>query len=82
MIDVLATAEQARRLQETLGEAVCGAPGDHAGPCRIAWTASYAGGDDVDGSYGLDAEDAAFIREQLEPVAVWPRADVDRSLGL
>lgn len=84
VVDVLATAEQAQRLQKLLGEAVCGAPDDHPGPCRIAWTASYAGGDldDLDGSYGLDAEDAASLREQLEPVPVWPKEDVDSSLGL
>ena len=84
MLDVLATPEQAQRLQSVLGEALCVEPAEHSGACRIAWTAGYAGGDDdaLDGSYGLDAENAAFIREQLEPVPVWPREDVDRSLGL
>jgi hypothetical protein len=45
---------------------------------------SGAGSDenDYDGSYGLDAAEAEFIRSQLEPVPVWPREDVDRSLGI
>ena len=80
VIDVLATAEQAQRLQGILGAAVCGAPTDHVGPCRIAWTEAYVGGDEFEGSYGLDAAEAAFTREQLEPIPVLPTADVDQSL--
>ncbi|WP_143175598.1 hypothetical protein [Cryptosporangium aurantiacum] len=84
MVDVLATAEQVQMLHGIIGRAVCGAPDDHPGPCRIAWTMSGAGSDedDYDGSYGLDAPEAEFIREQLEPVPVWPKEDVDRSLGI
>ncbi|GAA0248317.1 hypothetical protein [Cryptosporangium japonicum] len=81
VVDVLATEAQVIELQALLGETVCGASHEHPGPCRIAWTMSYSG-DDPDGSYGLDAEEAAFVREQLAPVPVWPTADVDNSLGL
>jgi len=83
VVDVLATEAQVQKLKEIIGEAVCGAPDDHVGPCRIAWTMSYTGGDDAfDGSYGLDAEAAEHVRNELEPVSVWPRNEVDRSLGL
>jgi hypothetical protein len=63
----LATAEQAQRLQDVIGEALCDAPAEHPGPCRVAWPMMSVGGDDeaLDGSYGLDAETAAFIGEQL-----------------
>lgn len=62
----------ARLLRSTLGRG------------RIAWSMSYTGGDEesLDGSYDMDVEEAAFIREHLAPVAVWPRHDVDRSLDL
>ena len=84
VVDVLATAEQVQMLHGLIGEAVCGASGEHPGPCRIAWTMSGAGGDEgeYDGSYGLGATEAEFIREQLEPIPVWSKGDVDRSLGI
>jgi hypothetical protein len=84
VVDVLATAEQVQKLHGLIGEAVCAAPEDHSGPCRIAWSMSGAGSDEdeYDGSYGLDAAEAEFIRDQLESVPVWPKEDVDRSLGI
>ncbi|MCI2237986.1 hypothetical protein MO973_38015 [Paenibacillus sp. TRM 82003] len=84
VVDVLATPEQVQELQEVIGEALCAAPGEHPGPCRTAWSIAYVGGgaDDLDGSYGLDQQEAAFIREHLAQVPVWPRAEVDRDLGL
>ncbi|TQS46855.1 hypothetical protein [Cryptosporangium phraense] len=84
VVNVLATPEQVQRLQSVLGEALCAAPENHPGPCRIAWSMASAGGDEgaLDGSYGLDRDEAVFIREELGPVPVWPREDVDRSLEL
>ena len=84
MVEVLATAEQAQRLPDVLGEALCAAPVEHPGLCRIAWsiTCLDATHDTSDGSNGLGADDAAFIREHLAPVAVWQPEDVNRSLGL
>lgn len=83
-VDVLATPEQVQRLQRVIGEALCAAPEDHDGPCRIAWSMGYLDGADAteDGSSGLTPQDVAFLREHLGPVRVWPREDVDRSLGL
>lgn len=84
IVDVLATAEQAQRLQPVIAKALCAAPEDHPGPCRIAWSMALVGGDpsQADGSYGLDTREAIFVQEQLAPVLVWPPEDVDRSLGL
>lgn len=82
-VDVLATPEQIGRLTTLLGEALCAAPEDHPGACRIAWTTSHADSadSDADGA-ALTADDVAFIHEILDPVPVWPEADVNRSLGL
>ena len=81
---MLASDEQVQALQEVIGEALCGAPGDHPGPCRIAWSLSYSSEDpegDQDGS-ALSLEAIADIREHLSPVEVWAPEDVDSSLGL
>jgi hypothetical protein len=83
-VDVLATAEQLQALQDVIGEALCAAPGDHVGPCRIAWSLSFSSEDpdgDQDGS-GLSRENVADIREHLAPIEVWQADDVDRSLGI
>ena len=82
-VDVLARPHQLAALQAVLGEALCAAPGDHDGPCRIAWSTHHVAtmDDDVPGA-GLTKEETADIRENLEPVAVWSQAAVDRSLGL
>ncbi|WP_432493145.1 hypothetical protein [Kineococcus auxinigenes] len=84
VVDVLATPEQVHALQEVIGQALCAAPAEHPGACRTAWSMAHVGGgaDGLDGSYGLDQEEAAFLREHLAQVPVWPRAEVDRSLGL
>ncbi|WP_432504568.1 hypothetical protein [Kineococcus arenarius] len=84
VVDVLATPEQVHALQEVLARALCAAPGGHPGACRVAWSMAHAGGgaDGLDGSYGLDEEEAAFLRGHLAQVPVWPRAEVDRSLGV
>ncbi|WP_432487716.1 hypothetical protein [Kineococcus sp. SYSU DK018] len=83
-VDVLATPEQVQRLQQVIGEALCAAPEDHPGPCRIAWSMGHLDGAQVteDGSSGLTPQDVASVREHLLPVPVWAREDVDRSLGL
>lgn len=83
VVDVLATEAQVAALQTVIGEALCAAPADHDGPCRIAWqTAFTTWTGSQDAGYGLDAAAAQGVRDDLEPVEVWPRADVDRSLGL
>jgi hypothetical protein len=45
-------------------------------------TASCTDEDTTDGSYGFGPDDIAFVHELLAPVEVWPRSDVDASLGL
>jgi hypothetical protein len=86
VVDVLATGEQVAALQEVIGEAICGAPGLHPGPCRIAWSIAHTtedeDEDDPDVSYGLDREAVDAAYEHLQPVKVWPRSAVDASLGL
>jgi hypothetical protein len=82
VVDVLATDAQVDALKDVIGEALCAAPGDHAGPCRIAWTLANTSEDGDGVSYGLGAEEVAFIREFLSPVEVWAPEDVDRSLGV
>ena len=86
VVDVLATDAQVVALQSVIGEAICAAPLEHDGPCRIAWQTAFTtqtGGDvDEDGAFGLDVEAARSVRSDLEPVEVWPREEVDRSLGL
>jgi hypothetical protein len=82
-VDILATAEQIPALKDAIGEALCQGPGDHDGPCRIAWSIVSFGGSHIGlkGS-GLSRKEAALIQELLEPVDVWPREAVDESLGL
>ena len=83
-VEVLATPEQVQRLQTVIGEALCAAPEDHEGPCRIAWSMGYFDSADAedDGSGGLTPEDVAHMREHLGPIHVWPEAEVNRSLGV
>lgn len=37
-IDLLLAPHQLDAVQRLLGEALCAAPSDHDGPCRIAWS--------------------------------------------
>ena len=83
-LDVLAHPHQLEALQQLMGEAMCGAPEDHDGPCRIAWSASFSAveaNDDMPGVV-ITEKDALAIREDLEAIPVWPRKDVDQSLGI
>lgn len=73
-ISVLATKEQALALQELIGEAICGAPLDHDGPCRVAWGAYVA--------TELSQKERKDIREELDRVETWHGDEVDRSLGI
>ena len=83
MVDVLATDDQQPALIRAIAAAVCGAPGDHDGPCRIAWSiASRAGADAEDDGALLTPHDVQEITEDLRKVPVWPIEDVDRSLGI
>ncbi len=85
VVDVLATEAQDLALQTVLGEAICAAPDEHDGPCRIAWQigrATWTGDESAADNYGLDAEAAQDVSAQLRPIEVWSRSDVDRSLGL
>jgi len=86
IVDVLATGEQVAALQDVIGEAICGAPGLHPGPCRIAWSIAHTSEnddeDDTDLSYGLDSAEVAHTYEHLLPVEVWTRSEVDASLGI
>lgn len=83
VVDVLAAPAQVDALQEVIGSAICGAPALHPGPCRIAWTMSLATEESIEeGAYGLDGDEAAILREHLGSIDVWPREQVDRSLGL
>ena len=83
---MLAAPHQMEALQRVLGEALCAAPSEHEGPCRIAWSMSYLTEDlcDGDGDDAADTDgfDADHIRETLTQVPVWPTADVDRNLGI
>ena len=83
-IDVLAYPHQLEALQQLAGEAMFGAPGDHAGPCRIAWSASVAGAvpDEEESGAQMAEDEASAIREDLQQIPVWSRVAVDRSLGL
>jgi hypothetical protein len=83
-VDVLATPEQADRLHEVIGEALCMGPHDHPGPCRIAWSIMTFDGADADeeGSGGLTPDDVAELHKELDPIQVWSEAEVNRSLGL
>ena len=83
-IDVLAHPHQMEALQELMGEAMCGAPLNHDGPCRIAWSAHLAAAVEDENMPGVEMteEEALTIREDLERIPVWPRAGVDQSLGL
>lgn len=74
VVEVLATEEQALALQEVVGAAICGAPVERSGPCRVAWTTGC--------ETEFSQEDQEFIREILEPVETWDQSEVDRSLGL
>jgi hypothetical protein len=83
-IDVLAHPLQLEALQQLMGEVMCGAPGDHDGPCRIAWSASFAAAvpnEEMPGAEITEGE-ASAIREDLEKIPVWSKTAVDRSLGL
>jgi hypothetical protein len=83
-VDVLATDEQLAALRRAIGEALCGAPDDHGGPCRVAWSIGYSSEDpdgDQEGS-GLSTEEIEDIRSELRPIEVWTVDAVDRSLGL
>jgi len=82
-LDVLAHPHQLEVLQQLMGEAMCGAPGDHDGPCRIAWSASFSAVEANDDMSGVEIteEDVLAIREDLEAIPVWPQEDVDHSLG-
>ena len=40
VFDVLATERQREALERAIGEALCAAPEEHEGPCRIGWTSS------------------------------------------
>lgn len=82
VVDVLATEAQVDALFDVIGEALCAAPGDHDGPCRIAWSLASTSEDGDGVSYGLGPDDVAHVRELLAPVEVWEPEDVDRSLGL
>ena len=86
VVDVLATAEQVQALREAIGEALCGVPDlMHDGPCRIAWKAAFSSEKDIgddESSHGLDREAVRHAYAELSPTEVWPREDVDRSLGL
>jgi hypothetical protein len=83
-VDVLATDEQLPALRRVIGEALCKAPDDHGGPCRIAWSIGFSSEDpdgDQEGSQ-LSKEDIEDIRSELQPVEVWTVDAVNRSLGL
>lgn len=66
-----------------IGEALCQGPGDHDGPCRIAWSISFVGGSNIGkkGS-GLSRKEAAWIHEDLRAVKVWPAEKVNQSLRI
>lgn len=82
VIHLLATDAQLPVLREALGAALCGGPGPHDGPCRIAWGMTHESGDAPGGAPGLDAATTWQVLGELAPVEVWPVAEVDRSLGL
>jgi hypothetical protein len=84
VVDVLARPDQVHALQDVIGTALCDAPLLHEGPCRVAWTLSYASepDDDDEASYGLDRAAVADAYQHLLPIETWPPADVDASLGL
>ena len=83
MVDVLATPQQITPLGEVIGEALCAAPGLHAGPCRVAWSMNVAAEFDADenGAF-LTPDDVSYIHEHLAPIEVWPPEAVDHSLGI
>ena len=84
VVDVLVTDAQLARLPEVIGEALCAAPSEHDGPCRIAWSQSRRDSRDADedDTDGWTPQEVAEADAHLRPVRVWDRADVDRSLGL
>jgi hypothetical protein len=83
MVDVLATPQQITALGEVIGEALCAAPGLHAGPCRVAWSMHVGAESDADEDGAvLTSDDVRFIHEHLASVEVWPPEAVDHSLGI
>ncbi len=76
VVDVLAAPEQVAPLVAVVGTAICGRPDDHAGPCRVAWRITVAGGDHGPGV--TPAEDLD-VRRSLAALEAWPtdRATAD-----
>lgn len=65
IVDALVTPEQVALVETLLGTALCGAPDEHSGPCRIAWRLIHRteGQPSVDGL--LDPVDVADVRRAL-----------------
>jgi hypothetical protein len=83
MVDVLSTPQQISALYDVIGEALCAAPGNHVGACRVAWSMDVGeeSNADEDGAF-LTPDDVSFIHEHLTPIEVWPQEAVDHSLGI
>ncbi|WP_143447479.1 hypothetical protein [Kineosporia sp. R_H_3] len=81
VVDVLATPEQVHLLSTLVGDALCGLPDDHEGPCRVAWRIAHAvEGEAADGPVALAPADVAQVRAALGALEVLAPADALASL--
>ncbi|WP_088281066.1 hypothetical protein [Kineosporia sp. A_224] len=81
VVDVLATPEQVHLLATLVGDALCGLPDDHEGPCRVAWRISHGvEGDGAAGPVALTPADVAQVRAALGALEVLAPDDALASL--
>ena len=81
VVDVLATPEQVHLVSTLVGDALCGLPDDHEGPCRVAWRITHGvEGDDAAGPVVLAPADVAQVRAALGALEVLAPADALASL--
>jgi hypothetical protein len=81
VVDVLTTPEAVHLLSTLVGDALCGLPDDHDGPCRVAWRIAHRmEGDDDAHVVGLTPGDVEQARAALGALEVLDPADALASL--
>ena len=70
-VDVLAAPDQVHLISALVGEALCGLPDDHDGPCRVAWRIAHRmeGDEDAD-AVGLTPAEVEQARAALGALEV------------
>lgn len=81
VLDLMLTEPQAETLPELLEKALCAAPPDHEGPCRVAWSMLLLSEDDLDDEDEFvlrwTQEVVLNIRKDLEKIVVLSDSDLD-----